>query len=91
MSRINDAMALSPEKKIRHVYYEVWMLLDTARSDGEVQVLSAALKYIGEHNDPILARIYCTGREPRLLVLNAFDFAFWMGIFSAHPLPEVAT
>ena len=65
-------------------------VIDTARPDGEVQVLSAALKYIGEHNDPILARIHCTGREPRLLALNAFDFAFWMGIFSAHPLPTAA-
>jgi len=64
-------------------------VIDTARPDGEVQVLAAALRYIGEHNDPILARIHCTGREPRLLALNAFDFAFWMGIFSAHPLPNL--
>jgi hypothetical protein len=29
MSKINDAMALLPEQKIRHVYYEIWMLLDS--------------------------------------------------------------
>jgi hypothetical protein len=64
-------------------------VLGTARSDGEVQVEPATLRYIGEYADTDLARCYCTGREPRRLARVAFDFAFWMGIFASHPVPII--
>jgi hypothetical protein len=89
--RPEDCKALLQEAgdKLLEGYHELYKrtVLATAGSDGDVQILRATLKYIGEHENPILARNHCTGREPRLLALNAFDFAFWMGIFSAHPLP----
>lgn len=74
--------------QVRHAFYQQH-LLGTARSDGEIQIERATLKYFGDHPDADLARCYCTGREPRRLARLGFDFAFWMGIFSSHPVPII--
>jgi len=64
-------------------------VLGTARSDAEVQIERATLRFIGERKDPDLARCYCTGREPRRLARVVYDFAFWMGIFASQPVPLI--
>jgi len=74
--------------KMSHEFYQRWVL-GTVRSDGEVQIERATLKYIGDHPDPNHARCYCTGGEPRVLARLGFEFAFWMGIFSSHPVPII--
>lgn len=74
--------------QVRHAFYQQH-LLGTARSDGEIQIERATLKYFGTHPDADLARCYCTGGEPRRLARLGFDFAFWMGIFSSHPVPII--
>jgi hypothetical protein len=74
--------------QVRHAFYQQH-LLGTARSDGEIQIERATLKYFGEHPDADLARCYCTGGEPRRLARLGFDFAFWMGIFASHPVPII--
>lgn len=62
-----------------------------ADPDGEVRIERATLRFIGELAEPDLARCHCTGREPRRLARVAYDFAFWMGIFSAHSIPDLET
>ena len=74
--------------QVRHAFYQQH-LLGTTRSDGEIQIERATLKFFGDHPDADLARCYCTGGEPRRLARLGFDFAFWMGIFSSHPVPII--
>ncbi len=74
--------------QVRQLFYQR-NLLGTARVDGEIQIERATRKYFGEHPDADLARCYCTGGEPRRLARLGFDFAFWMGIFSAHLVPII--
>ena len=71
-----------------HHLYRTYVL-DTARSDGEVQIVRAILKWFGECKSPEFARCYCSGREPRRLARIGFDFALWMGVFASYPVPAV--
>ena len=66
-------------------------IVGTARADGAIQLERATLCYLGEHRDGDVARWVCTGREPRHIARTAYDFTYWMGIFSAHPLPNPET
>jgi hypothetical protein len=66
-------------------------IVGTTRADGAIQVERATLFYLGEHRDGDVARWVCTGREPRHIARTAYDFTYWMGIFSAHPLPNPET
>ena len=73
--------------KTYQAVYERCLLATAARSDGEVQLERATLRYLGEHANVDLARCNCSGREPRRLARVVFEFGFWMGIFASSPVP----
>lgn len=64
-------------------------VLGTASANGQINIAQATVCYFGRLRDPQTARLYCTGDQPRHIARFAFDFAFWMGAFSAHLVPLV--
>ena len=94
-SHLKDCKALleetGPENvKACHDLYQAHVL-GTARSDGELQIERATLSYFAAFNDGSYARVYCSGREPRRVARIAFDFTFWMAIFSVFPMPTISS
>ena len=64
------------------------LVLNAADANGRVDIERATLAFFGRSEGGRCAVEYCTGDQPRKLARLAFDFAFWIGILSAIPLPE---
>lgn len=65
-------------------------VLGTATPDGAVCPERATRHFFAYANGGRLARTFTLNQEPRSIARAAFDFAFWMGIYSVHPLPARA-
>jgi len=64
------------------------LVLGANEPSGRVDIERATLAFFALTEDGGCAAEYCAGRQPRKLTRLAFDFAFWMGILSAMPLPN---
>jgi hypothetical protein len=78
--------APADELRTCHRLYEEFVL-GTALPGGEIRIERATLAYFAGVQDGGYARLYCSGEQPRFIARVAFDFAFWMGIFSVFPVP----
>jgi hypothetical protein len=58
-----------------------------AGTSGErFDVLQATLRYFASAREGVLGRYYCEHAYPRLLVVRAYDYAVWTGLFAKIPI-----
>ena len=63
------------------------LVLGLAGPGGEIRLFEATRRYFAITHEGFYERLHCAGEQPRLLAWTAFDFNFWMGVFSTFPLP----
>ena len=64
------------------------LVLNAAAASGRLDLERSTMAYFARCESGRPAVEYCAGDQPRKLARLAFDFAFWMGILSALPLPD---
>ncbi len=64
------------------------LVIMPAAPHGRVDIERATLAFFAASEGGCCAIEYCRGDLPRKMVRMAFDFAIWMGIISALPLPR---
>lgn len=64
------------------------LVIKPAEANGQVDIEQATLAFFAASEGGRCAVEYCKGDQPQKMARLAFDFALWMGIVSALPIPR---